>query len=454
MPLHESLIIIYRPGLNSNNKKNMFSIRSSTNLLTNNIKYCFTISKQTTTIHLNRYQYSTSSSSSATLQNIVDKKVEDNSFRVLFFGTDHVSIHTLKKLHDNLKIDRLIKELEVVCPNNKDELVYQYAKKEGLSMYHPDIETGMKQFQVPVSSKSGKPFDMAVVVSFGYFIPKKVLNTFTFGGINVHPSLLPKYRGAAPIYHTLINDDRETGVSIIKLDPLKFDVGDILDQTKYKIKGNTLYLELLNELASIGANSVIRVLDQFKNLIPWAQGEDGVSRAPKINKDNGRIDWENDTCQDIWTKYRAFSDTISIYTHYYSKKSKAWKRVKLYDMINPLVKGSNIFGIDLNQQQSQLSMMNDIIEDTKHLQLDHTIQKNGQYFITFDRKKSYFGIIWVKCLDGWVGFKSAHEEGKKRLLAKEFFFAKGIISPIGENDQKTNLISTQQFRINKQQQEN
>ena len=80
-----------------------------------------------------------------------------------------------------------------------------------------------------------KIFDLAVVVSFGHFLSPLLLSCFNYGAINMHPSLLPKYRGAAPIYHTILNDEKETGVSIIDVHPKTIDGGDILLQKKMVI---------------------------------------------------------------------------------------------------------------------------------------------------------------------------------------------------------------------------
>ncbi|RKP27140.1 formyl transferase, partial [Syncephalis pseudoplumigaleata] len=73
-----------------------------------------------------------------------------------------------------------------------------------------------------------KPFDLAIVVSFGYFLPATVLEAFEWGGLNVHPSLLPRYRGAAPIQHAIIDDVKETGVCVQELDCHQFDAGNLL----------------------------------------------------------------------------------------------------------------------------------------------------------------------------------------------------------------------------------
>jgi methionyl-tRNA formyltransferase len=90
----------------------------------------------------------------------------------------------------------------------------------------PSKAKTLKQWQLPTD----KQYDLAVVVSFGYFIPPHIISRFRLGAINVHPSLLPKYRGAAPIQHAILNGDRKTGVTVQELDEREFDAGRILNQ--------------------------------------------------------------------------------------------------------------------------------------------------------------------------------------------------------------------------------
>jgi methionyl-tRNA formyltransferase len=108
--------------------------------------------------------------------------------------------------------------------------------------------------------------DLAVVVSFGYFMPHRILNQFKLGAVNVHPSLLPRYRGAAPIHHSVLNGDSETGISIIELDRKRFDAGKILKQTVYEIPNHehVLYQDLYTQLAERGGHELTDVILNFE----------------------------------------------------------------------------------------------------------------------------------------------------------------------------------------------
>lgn len=94
--------------------------------------------------------------------------------------------------------------------------------------YTPPGTSSLNNWNVPTD----KTYDLGVVVSFGYFIPPHIISSFKYGAVNVHPSLLPKYRGAAPIQHAILYGDKETGVSVQELDDREFDAGRILTQQK------------------------------------------------------------------------------------------------------------------------------------------------------------------------------------------------------------------------------
>ncbi|KAF1782971.1 Formyl transferase, C-terminal-like [Phytophthora cactorum] len=169
-------------------------------------------------------------------------------YRVLFFGTDDVSLATLKALHVNSNEEkgdnRLIEHIEVVCPSDrpmngrkKDEPVpvKRFAQRCGFKVYDtPSHLKSLKGWDFPVTDH----FDVGVVVSFGYFLHPHMLKNLHHGAINMHPSLLPKYRGPAPIHHALLNGDSRTGVSVIEIDPKAFDVGQAIRyQARHPVPG-------------------------------------------------------------------------------------------------------------------------------------------------------------------------------------------------------------------------
>eukprot|EP01132_Coremiostelium_polycephalum_P005125 gene5125-6380_t len=291
----------------------------------------------------------------------------------------------------------------------------------------------MKQFTVPQSS-GGCDFDIAVVVSFGYFIPKNVISKFQYGGINMHPSLLPRHRGAAPIYHTILSDDSEAGVSIIELHPTRFDAGNILMQVKHdSFKRDVLYKPLLEQLAGLGADKVVETLERFPELSKTSQpqSEEGKTLAPKIDRELTRVNWENQTRKQIWTLYRAFSDNLGFYGYIYNKKYKAKKRVKILGMIPP---------IDVDESNHEMYQQVGHVTASINEQVPH-----GTFFIdTINKENLYKDHMWVKCKDGWVGLTKLLEEGKSNPVSpRQFFMNKPIVLP--NNKEGIEIPSTQIF---------
>lgn len=133
--------------------------------------------------------------------------------------------------------------------------------------------------------------DLFAVVAF-LILPRSVLAIPKLGSVNVHPSLLPKYRGAAPIQWAIINGETETGVTIFQLSP-RVDAGDVLIQQKVAIGDDETAGELYERLKMQGAELLIRVVDGMSDgsVMPVPQKDGGVSRAPKLEKEDGEIDW-------------------------------------------------------------------------------------------------------------------------------------------------------------------
>lgn len=144
-------------------------------------------------------------------------------YNVLYFGSDLFSTKCLNAL---LSKSSAINDVQVVVPFNQNQPLTKYALEKGLKFHRaPPHGSNWLEWKLPGS------FDLAIVVSFGYFLPAHLLSQFPKSTINVHPSLLPKYRGSSPIQYSILNKDKETGVSIIELSPISFDSGKILRQS-------------------------------------------------------------------------------------------------------------------------------------------------------------------------------------------------------------------------------
>ena len=167
--------------------------------------------------------------------------------------------------------------------------------------------------------------DVICVVAYGKILPKEILDIPKFGCINVHASLLPKYRGAAPIQWAILNGDKETGVTTMYMD-VGMDTGDMILTEKVQIGENETTGELWDRLAKIGGKLLVETLKQIENgtapRIP--QGND-FTMAPMLDKEMSKIDWENKTAEEIKNLVRGLNPIMGAYTLLDGKKIKFWK---------------------------------------------------------------------------------------------------------------------------------
>ncbi|XP_075145298.1 methionyl-tRNA formyltransferase, mitochondrial isoform X2 [Haematobia irritans] len=214
-----------------------------------------------------------------------------NALKVLFFGTDSFSLPSLKVLHKNSGNLGVVSSFK--SPAN---CVRLYAEQQKLPLY-----------KWPVSVEQCRTYDLGVVVSFGHLIPTNIINSFPLGMINVHASLLPRWRGAAPIIYAIMNNDKETGVSIMRIEPKRFDIGDIFAQKSIKIEPGILMPELHRKLSEEGADLLWNVISgypqSFEN--PRKQNEENASYAPKITSAVYEIDWNQLSATEVHNRHRA-----------------------------------------------------------------------------------------------------------------------------------------------------
>ena len=162
------------------------------------------------------------------------------------------------------------------------------------------------------------PIDLVIAVSFGLLVPPRILGYAQYGGLNVRPSLLPDFRGPAPIEHTILKGREHTGVSVQTLHPKHFDQGTILAQTPapgIQVPSWNPLQKLEKQLAEKGAEMLVDVLKSRKYLPPlqdagWyaKSGNNPIDHAPKITKHDRFVDFETDTWADIAAKQNALGD--------------------------------------------------------------------------------------------------------------------------------------------------
>ena len=168
--------------------------------------------------------------------------------------------------------------------------------------------------------------DVMVVAAYGLILPQDVLDTPKHGCLNIHASLLPRWRGAAPIQRAIEAGDAETGVCIMQMD-IGLDTGDVVSEHRYTIQPTDTANEVHDALMNLGAAAIVADLQQLKTegrLKSVKQPEEGVTYAQKLSKEEARIDW-NESAAGIERKIRAFNPVPAAWVEYQGKPMKIWR---------------------------------------------------------------------------------------------------------------------------------
>lgn len=164
--------------------------------------------------------------------------------------------------------------------------------------------------------------DVAVVVAYGRILPEGFLSSFPLGAINVHFSLLPKYRGAAPVNWAIVNGETSTGVTTMNMD-VGLDTGDILLQREVAIGAEENSISLMIRLAELGADVLSETLSQLPSIEPVEQDHTAATLAPIMTKESGRFEW-NSSADKIVNMVRGFQPFPTTFTTFGSKKLTLW----------------------------------------------------------------------------------------------------------------------------------
>jgi len=217
------------------------------------------------------------------------------SLKIVFMGTPEFSVPTLETLIKN-KFNILSVYTQPPAKSNRGQKINaspieKFSKKNKLSFRNPINLNRDEEFKIFKELSS----DLVVVVAYGQKIPKNFLNTTKFGFINIHASLLPKWRGAAPIQRAIMNGDTKTGVSIMKIEE-KLDSGPVLSVKELEIDHNATYGEIEKKLSVIGADLLIEGLKKIENgkakFIDQVHSK--ATNAKKIDKNETKINWNLD----------------------------------------------------------------------------------------------------------------------------------------------------------------
>ena len=251
------------------------------------------------------------------------------ALKIIFMGTPEFSVPILKSIHNS---KHKVIEVYTQPPKKKNRglsinltPIHEFSNKNNIKVRCPDQLNTEEEYN---NLKKQKP-DVVVVVAYGKILPSKFLNIENIKFINVHASLLPKWRGAAPIQRSIMNLDKETGISIMKIIP-KLDAGPVMMKSKIKIKKNSNFLTLTKELSVLGADMILKSLDLIeKNLEDFIeQDESEATYARKIEKKESKIEWDTEANKVI-AKINALYPNPGSWFEYKGSRLKIIKAVEV-----------------------------------------------------------------------------------------------------------------------------
>lgn len=303
--------------------------------------------------------------------------------RIVFMGTPDFAVGSLQALCESGKHEILAVVTQPDRPKGRGNKLLQtpvkeYALAQGLTVYQPQK---VKTPEFVELLHELQP-ELIVVAAFGQFLSKEILELPKYGCINVHASLLPKYRGAAPIQYAIIKGEKESGVTIMQMD-IGMDTGAMLDKVVVPIAENTTMGELHDALREQGAALLLEVIDKIATGTAVAEPQDNeqATYATLLDRSMEHIDWSK-TAQEVHNLIRGFNPAPSTFTKLPNGKSlKIW--------------GSKM------TDKSSAAAAGTVVETGKH---------------------SFF----VACGEGVLEITEVQPESKKRMPAQVFLNGRGV----------------------------
>lgn len=245
--------------------------------------------------------------------------------KIIFMGTPDFAKESLEAIYGKYEI------LAVVTNPDKPKgrgmklcisPVKEFALEKNLKIYQPTKVRNNTEFIEEI--KALNP-DVICVVAYGKILPKELLEIPKLGCINVHGSLLPKYRGAAPIQWAVLNGDKTTGITTMYMDE-GMDTGDMILKQEVEIGEDETTGELWDRLAKVGGELLVETLEKIeKGTAPRIKQDEEFTMAPMLSKEMAKIDWENQTAEQIKNLVRGLNPIMGAYTFLKGKKIKFWK---------------------------------------------------------------------------------------------------------------------------------
>jgi len=233
--------------------------------------------------------------------------------RVVFMGTAELACPILRALHRSFEVAAVVTQPDKPRGRNL-ELQFPAVKQAALELGLPVLQPNKARDPEFIGALGQLAPSLIIVVAYGQILPPTVLAIPALGCVNVHTSILPKYRGAAPIQWAILNGESKTGVTIMKMDE-GLDTGPLLAIRETLIEPTDTSETLHDRLAEMGAELIVPTIRDYAaaRIEPQPQPSEGASYARKISKEDGRIDWSK-PAMNIWNQVRAFTPWPGAYT--------------------------------------------------------------------------------------------------------------------------------------------
>ena len=310
---------------------------------------------------------------------MINKKI-----KIVFAGTPEFSVPTLSALHEEgYQISLVLTQPDRKSGrgmNLKASPVKKRAQELSIPIYQPNKLSNIEVFKKLVLVDA----DILVVAAYGLIIPSEILDSFLKGSYNVHASLLPKWRGAAPIHRAIETGNEKIGVTIMSVIP-KLDAGEMIRKESINLSKDVNTGEMTKILSKLGAELMVNVIndiDSNKTLKLTKQNEIDATYAHKVKKSEAKVMWNKITSEQIIRKVNAFNPFPGVFCIFRGKVLKIWK----------VTKEDNI-----------------------------KIKKSGILCANLERSNLFIGTV-----DGVIEVKEIQLEGKRKMTAKEFIIANKI----------------------------
>jgi methionyl-tRNA formyltransferase len=293
--------------------------------------------------------------------------------RVVFMGSPAFSVPILSALYAHTTVVGVVTQPDRPKGRGR-KLVAPPIKSQAITLGLPVIQpVRLRKDGEALQQLRDWKADLFVVAAYGQILPQMVLDIPRHGCINVHTSLLPRWRGASPIQHAIVHGDKETGVTIMLMDA-GMDTGPILTQEKMEIKPRTTYGELEMDLAQLGAETLIATIPGYLNgsILPVPQSEEGVTKASLLKKEAGQLDFSK-AAVDLENQVHGYNPWPSAY---------------------------------LADNYMKVHRAHALVDDEKHLEVGIHGERDG--------------FPAIRCSDGWLILDEVQPPGKKAMAGDVF----------------------------------